>query len=60
VNDDDTRLALRPAEAAKALGVHRATIYRLLESGQLPSVTLGRARLIRVEDLRKLLARNME
>jgi hypothetical protein len=31
----------------------------MMESGQLPSVTLGRARLIRVEDLRKLLARNM-
>lgn len=53
------KLALRPAEAARVLSLHRATIYRLMESGELPSVPVGRARLIRVEDVRALLVRGV-
>ena len=32
---------LSPAQAAVALGVSRETIYRLVRSGQLPSVRVG-------------------
>jgi excisionase family DNA binding protein len=45
------RIALRPAEAAQALGVHRATIYKWMDSGYLPSVVKGRARFILMADL---------
>jgi excisionase family DNA binding protein len=52
---DDTaieRIALRPAEAAEALGVCRTTIYRMMETGEIPSIKIGRAKRILVEDLR--------
>ena len=48
-------LALSPAEAAAALGVSRAFIYRLLANGTLPSVRLGRCRRIRRSDVEGLL-----
>lgn len=46
------RLALRPAEAAEALGVCRTTIYRMMETGEIPSIKIGRAKRILVEDLK--------
>jgi excisionase family DNA binding protein len=48
------RIALRPAEAAEALGVCRTTIYRMMETGEIPSIKIGRAKRILVEDLREL------
>jgi excisionase family DNA binding protein len=50
------RIALRPAEAAQALGVCTKTIYTLMERGTLPSFTVAgtRARRIRVSDLKAL------
>lgn len=39
---------LKPAEAAEQLRVSRATIYRLIETGQLPSVHVGERRAVRV------------
>ncbi len=35
---------LRIKEAAEMLAVSPITVYRMCESGELPSVTLGRAR----------------
>ena len=35
------RLLLRPEEAAKALGISRATCYKLLARGDLPSIVVG-------------------
>jgi excisionase family DNA binding protein len=52
------RIALRPAEAAEAIGVHRATIYKWMDSGHLPSVVVGRARFIRVSDIKALMKEN--
>jgi excisionase family DNA binding protein len=49
------RIAYRPAEAARAIGVHRNTIYRLMESGELPSFAVGHVRLIRADDLRAMI-----
>jgi len=34
-------LAYRPADAARVLGVHRATIYELLNSGELTARKAG-------------------
>lgn len=50
-------LAVRPSEAAKVLGVSRAMIYMLTADGTLPSFTVGKARLISVDDLRAFIAR---
>lgn len=50
------RLAYSPAEAAQCLGISRARLYQLLEDGTLPSLHLGRRRLIRHEALVDLLA----
>jgi excisionase family DNA binding protein len=35
------RLTLRPSEVAEALGVSRSTVYALLASGELPSVSVA-------------------
>ena len=40
------RKSVRPAEAARLLGVCRDTVYVLIRSGQLRSIKAGRARLI--------------
>lgn len=45
------KLAYRPQEAADQLGVTRQTIYAWMASGRLESVKIGRARLIRHDDL---------
>jgi excisionase family DNA binding protein len=57
---DDTaieRIALRPAEAARAIGVDRRTIYRMMDRGDLPSKVVGGTRLIAVEDLKAMVSR---
>jgi excisionase family DNA binding protein len=51
------RIALRPAEAAKAIGVTRRTIYAMMDRGDLPSKVVGGARLIAVEDLKAMVRR---
>lgn len=45
------RLALRPQEAADALGIHRDTLESEIQSGRLASKKLGHARLISIENL---------
>jgi excisionase family DNA binding protein len=53
----DDRLAYRPTEAAKALGVSRSQIYELMAQGVLPYAQLGGVRLIRRQALDDLLVR---
>jgi excisionase family DNA binding protein len=45
------RLAYSSLEAAQLLGLSRATVYNLMNSGELPSMKLGRSRRIRHEVL---------
>jgi excisionase family DNA binding protein len=45
------RLAYKPADAARELGISRARLYELLKSGEIPAVKLGRRTLIRREAL---------
>ena len=47
------RLAVRPDEACKLVSMSRARFYQLLQSGEIPSFTVGRMRLINVEALRQ-------
>lgn len=57
VRDRVERLTYSPAEAALALGISRARVYQLLDDGTIPSLHLGRRRLIRREALVGLLDR---
>lgn len=45
------RLALRPQEAADAIGVSRTTIDQEIATGRLVSKKLGHARLIPIQNL---------
>jgi excisionase family DNA binding protein len=45
------KLLLTPTEAAARLGVGRTTLYRLLQSGEVLSVTIGRCRRIKPDAL---------
>lgn len=45
-------LALRPAEAAKAVGLSRSKFYELLRNGEVRALKVGAVTLIRTEDLR--------
>jgi len=50
------RLALVPREAAQALGVSERTVGTWIADGTIPSVLIGRCRLIPVDSLRQWLA----
>jgi excisionase family DNA binding protein len=48
-------IAVGPTDAARMIGVSRAFIYILINDGKLPCAKLGSRRLIRVNDLQKLI-----
>lgn len=52
------RLLLRPAEAAQAIGVSRSRMYELINSGEIPSVKVGRVKRVPVDKLREWIERN--
>lgn len=54
------KLLYRPEEAAEALGVGRTTVYALLASGEIESLTVGRRRLIPKDALEKFVQRSRE
>jgi len=47
------RLLLSPEEAAKALGISRATLYPLLMRKEIPSVRVGGLRRVPLEALQR-------
>lgn len=47
-------LLLRVEDAAEALGIGRATLYRLISAGAIGTVKVGRRRLVPVEALQAL------
>ena len=49
--DHVPKLLLTPAEAAQALSIDRSTLYAYLMSGEIASITIGRARRIPVSAL---------
>ena len=50
------RLLLRPAEAAKRLGIGRTKVYELMRSGELRSVKIGAARRVSATALAEFVA----
>ena len=48
-------IAMSPRDAAKSIGVSRSTLYRLIQSGSIKTVKLGRRTLIPVSSLMALL-----
>jgi len=49
----------RIADAARFLGVSRSLVYRLINSGVLPTVRIGRTRRIPVRAVRDFAAANL-
>lgn len=49
------RLAYSVAEVGEVTGLGRTTIYKLINQDALPSLKVGRRRLIKAEDVLKLL-----
>lgn len=52
----ETRLAVRPAEAARILGISPRLLWERTNRGEIPAAKLGRAVLYRVADLDAWLA----
>ncbi len=50
------RLALRPKDAAKALGIGERLLWSLTNRGEIPHVKIGRATLYPVDQVRAWLA----
>ncbi len=47
-------------EAAAILGLGRSSIYKLINTGKINPVRIGRRVLIRIEDLKKLIEQAVE
>ena len=54
--DNTSQLTFRPAHLARVLDLSRATVYELLQSGDLRAIKVGRATLITAEEVRRWLA----
>jgi excisionase family DNA binding protein len=49
----------RISEAGRFLGISRSLVYRLINSGALPTVRIGRSRRIPIKAVRELAAANV-
>lgn len=54
------RLALRPKEAAKALGIGERLLWTMTNTGEIPSVKLGRAVVYPIADLERWLSQQAD
>lgn len=52
----DTKLLLSPADAAQVMSISRSLLYELLDSGDISSIKVRRARRIPVESVRQYIA----
>lgn len=55
ISKHGAQLAYRINDAAAASGLCRSQLYNLMRDGRLPFVEVGKIRMIRASDLRKLL-----
>jgi excisionase family DNA binding protein len=54
-NSDEARVLLRPRRVAAMLDMPRSTVYEKINSGELPSVRIGRSIRVPADAIRKLL-----
>ena len=52
---DNSRILLRVGEAAERLSVSRSKAYQLVQSGEIPSIRLGRSLRVPVEALAEVI-----
>ncbi|TAK14578.1 MAG: DNA-binding protein [Anaerolineae bacterium] len=50
---------LKPRQVAERLSISRAHAYLLLQRGEIPSVTIGKARRVRPQDLEQFIQDNL-
>lgn len=55
---DPAALALRPKDAAKALGIGQRKLWELTKAGTIPHVKVGTATLYPIDELRAWLSEN--
>jgi excisionase family DNA binding protein len=60
VNSDGVRVVLTIEEAARRLGIGRTTMYALVMSGEVRSVTIGRLRRVPAQCLDEYVAHLLE
>jgi excisionase family DNA binding protein len=53
------KLAYRVDDAAKSIGISRATLYRWIASGKLKTVKVGAVRLVSAKALHSLIERGV-
>ena len=51
---------LRPVDVATALNISKSLAYRLLQSGQIPTVRFNRTVRVRLEDIEAFILKNMD
>lgn len=51
---------LKPRDISRKLNISRSFTYRLLKSGELPSVRLGKTYRVRTQDLAEFIGRNLK
>lgn len=54
------QLFVRPKEGADAIGVGKSKFYEMLAAGEIPSVRIGRALRVPVEELRRWAQQQVE
>lgn len=42
-------------DAAKAIGIGRVTLYKLIDQGKIESVRIGGRRLVKIDSIRRLI-----
>jgi len=57
---DEARVLLRPRRVAMMLDMPRSTVYEKINSGELPSVRIGRSIRVPADAIRKLLEQATE
>lgn len=59
-HESDARLAVKPEEAARLLGINRRTLDNWTRAGRIPATRIGRVVLYRIADLEALLRDNQK
>ncbi|HEX2526960.1 MAG TPA: helix-turn-helix domain-containing protein [Geminicoccus sp.] len=52
-------ISVRVPDAARITGISRSVLYELIKTNELETVKIGRARLVPVASLRKLISKNV-